>query len=975
MFKYIILYLIVLNAIINVQCLYEDQVGNWDWKQSYIGKIKYFHPLSLSKSQTNLIGSESNVVSSVYLRNGTIRWRMALEPKGNLQAFAIDDEQNGLNLDEYSDKELITINNDGLYVRSWQPITGALNWERRLPEELIRHKDERSEVNFLINAKTNEIVISKFYPTNDNKLILYLYVYDYLKDEIVRRDKQPVNGQIDDLRSCRFVSAKSLVCLNVKNLTIDHYSFDQVNSQEKLTNFFQQSNIDKLQLIELDYQTNEESPVFGLNLNDGVTLIKVINNNKLTLMKKFTEVDCITLKKVGVDGVLKTFTFALKSKLEGDLHQFKVSVYDMVEWSELRNLQEHFVIKYKGRLEVEKFFILPFNKLQDKYQYKIVISTKDASLILLSSSHGNGKINWIREEALSSVISAEIIDYPLNELDAEIESLDLLHTDVYGQFVKRIKSQISQLQTSTSNLIQKLNELINTSSKENQDLNDNLNLDYALYAEDNQELIRDSFGFHKLIVALTKYGKLFGIDTLKGKIIWSLSDETLQNHLKDYLKDDENKRVPIHIQRTTSHHPFQAVGTIVLKNGYILSVDLIKGEIISRQHLNTNLKQMILLNQLDTNNLKGLLLFDQTNKVHFYPPSVYEEVFQNVKDKYYLVTADQNTGVLEGYSFSNLDTDRRATKIWSTNIPVSSVKNNMKMIFKNPLEQVHSLGRVLGDRNVLYKYLNPNLIAVVNEGVDTSSTNGQSVDLGSKKPSFISIYLVDAITGQIIHSTIHQRCSNVHVVHTENSLVYGYFNEKYKRTELSAIDLYEGETMTNFTAFSSLNRPFYLHPAIVQHATFIFPTGITAMSDTRTEKGITNKNILIALPYGGIVSMPKFFLDPRRPINPTPDHREEGLMPYLPELPIPAENIINYNQTVINVKEIITAPATLESTSHTFVFGLDLFYTRVTPSKTFDILKEDFEYWLIALVLFLLVLFSYLSKVLCQKKTLNNAWK
>lgn len=278
-----------------------------------------------------------------------------------------------------------------------------------------------------------------------------------------------------------------------------------------------------------------------------------------------------------------------------------------------------------------------------------------------------------------------------------------------------------------------------------------------------------------------------------------------------------------------------------------------------------------------------------------------------------------------------------------------------------------------GDRNVLYKYLNPNLIAVVNEGVET--TGGQAIEYGGKKPHFISIHLVDAVTGQIIHSTIHQKCSNAHVVHTENSLVYAYFNEKYKRTEISAIDLYEGETMANFTTFSSLNRPFYLHPAIVQHATFIFPAGISAMADTKTEKGITNKNILIAMPYGGIVQMPRIFLDPRRPVNPTADHREEGLVPYMPELPIAAETIINYNQTVINVNQIVTAPATLESTSHTFVFGLDLFYTRVHPSKTFDILKEDFEYWLIGGVLLLLVLFSYLSKALTARKTLNNAWK
>ena len=37
-------------------------------------------------------------------------------------------------------------------------------------------------------------------------------------------------------------------------------------------------------------------------------------------------------------------------------------------------------------------------------------------------------------------------------------------------------------------------------------------------------------------------------------------------------------------------------------------------------------------------------------------------------------------------------------------------------------EHVHSQGRVLGDRSVLYKYLNPNLVVVVAEGEEASST-------------------------------------------------------------------------------------------------------------------------------------------------------------------------------------------------------------------------------------------------------------
>lgn len=38
------------------------------------------------------------------------------------------------------------------------------------------------------------------------------------------------------------------------------------------------------------------------------------------------------------------------------------------------------------------------------------------------------------------------------------------------------------------------------------------------------------------------------------------------------------------------------------------------------------------------------------------------------------------------------------------------------VVSKNPIERVHSQGRVLSDRSVLYKYINPNLVAVVTEG-------------------------------------------------------------------------------------------------------------------------------------------------------------------------------------------------------------------------------------------------------------------
>ena len=40
-------------------------------------------------------------------------------------------------------------------------------------------------------------------------------------------------------------------------------------------------------------------------------------------------------------------------------------------------------------------------------------------------------------------------------------------------------------------------------------------------------------------------------------------------------------------------------------------------------------------------------------------------------------------------------------------------------------EHVHSLGIVLEDRSVQYKYLNPNLVAVVTEGEDHQQKDSQ----------------------------------------------------------------------------------------------------------------------------------------------------------------------------------------------------------------------------------------------------------
>ena len=69
------------------------------------------------------------------------------------------------------------------------------------------------------------------------------------------------------------------------------------------------------------------------------------------------------------------------------------------------------------------------------------------------------------------------------------------------------------------------------------------------------------------------------------------------------------------------------------------------------------------------------------------------------------------------------------------------------------------------------------------------------------------------------------------------------------------------------------------------------------MVATSTERGITNKNILFGLSSGYVVAVPKMFLDPRREFKQTKLLQEEGVPPYMPELPIFPQAFVNYNKT------------------------------------------------------------------------------
>lgn len=108
---------------------------------------------------------------------------------------------------------------------------------------------------------------------------------------------------------------------------------------------------------------------------------------------------------------------------------------------------------------------------------------------------------------------------------------------------------------------------------------------------------------------------------------------------------------------------------------------------------------------------------------------------------------------------------------------------------------------MLNDRSVLYKYMNPNLVAIVTQGADNV--------FKCMPPSFLlsfvsairrtedsrfhycfadvlNVHLVDVVSGSVVSTINHRRVRGpVNIVHSENWLVYTYYNDKVRRTELS----------------------------------------------------------------------------------------------------------------------------------------------------------------------------------------------
>ncbi|CAH1114196.1 unnamed protein product [Psylliodes chrysocephalus] len=867
--------------------IYEDQVGKFDWKRSFIGKTKFAE----FESKRIIVVTDENVLASLNANNGQIVWRQVLEtPKDNTVKLL------------YIDRDIYTINGalNGWIVRGWDIMTGSLVTEWSIPTE----KMDISEFLVLDGRLVNIVPIVGSH--------LEISTYYLSTGELIGKTSKISTPWLTDASNCIF--AKSYyICISSNDYSGQLYYIDFLYKSDKLNTKSLQGFLEDLLGPVYILRVNSDRPAFLLASRSTVKLIEIENDN--LVVKNYD---------------ISTTPFIAKNEEQQILYQLEASsnpeklinvvTKDYTTGEELSRIDLEYPVGLGAPTIVASS--------SKKHNSFLLLSTSDNALLLVKLPEG--KVHWTREEALSDIVATEFFELPVSELDASIEN---------------------EFKTNSNNIINMLVHRLTTQAKQLS------NLIFGSQLLSDSGLVRDKFGFHKLIVVATRIGKLFALDTISGSIAWSYR---LPN-VKPFNILDEDKML-LFIQRTARYAPLPA-------QCMLLAEDLITGDSIVFQFdpitgyskngiekLNVKIAQAILLPHEDENQLKAVLLLSSNNDALVYPSSAKSLVFKHIKHTH-IYLSDSANGILKGFNFyHSTEDDFKLTPTWEMKFyPSKLVSVNVK----HPNERVHSQGRVLPDRSVYYKYVNPNLISVATVSEDPIHKH------------VLSIYLVDGITGLVMYSASHKRAKGpIHVVHSENWLVYSYFNERFRRTEVVSAELYEGHVQSNSTVFSSHAVSVLPH---VQTQSYILPANPVKFAVTLTEKGITNKFLLIALSTGAVIEIPWLLLQPR--FNDIPCGPEESCIPYMPEIPLSSEAIINYNQTLYRIKGIEVAPARLESTSHILVHGLDMFYTRVAPSKTFDVLKEDFDHLMIVLVLTGLIAASYITKYLASKKTLKQLWK
>ncbi|PPQ71078.1 hypothetical protein CVT25_007866 [Psilocybe cyanescens] len=668
-------------------------------------------------------------------------------------------------------------------------------------------------------------------------------------------------------------------------------------------------------------------------------------------------------------------------------------------------------------------------------------------------------LHWTREEALAAAVVAEFVELPPargdDTVNEQIEGfwgrLGRQVRDAQGfpqyvvHFVRRFVSGSSS-PALPSNATVDYRTLSNAATPPS-----------LTQTTTTTTLARDAFGFRQLLITATLFGKVYALDASTGAIVWSrvlgmgwvgragmggrvvpvklfvvrgVGDLDLDGEGEEKGRGPEvvlvgQRRadnslvdtVIFHINALTGEdaRPPQAQTPIEAElelegengegkaedGGVLEGTDVVSGPVVEAYLLNAEDRKIV-------------VLLDEFLQAYLYPdtPATQAVFAASLPQLSFPLRANVETRHrVVGHKIALPPKEQShhravAHPVWALSFPEG--EDVQAIVPQTPTRGGHgqgkgrgqdqgaaSLGKVLGSRSTLYKYLDERLFVV--RTVARKSANGGEVMCG--------VYVVDSAKGTVVyHAEVKAAAAasvggrpgtgagagagtggcDVKASLVENWLVYHYYESEVaggnvggaKGYRMVSVEFYEGKQPDDKIQSSSLSA--YSNDTLnysVYEQAYVFPSAITALATTTTKFGITSKDLIVATTNRKIQSFPRRIFDPRRPSRKTTaEEQEEFLIQYDPLIPNDPKRALSHNYDVANVQKIITSPALLESTSLVFAYGLDMFLTRVAPSNTFDVLSENFNKVQLVLTVTGLLAAILITRPMVKRKSLKEKW-
>ncbi|PWA02019.1 hypothetical protein BB558_001844 [Smittium angustum] len=1026
--------LIILVLSFTANAIYKDQIGKIEWSKHLIGKSKTSFDNKYANDVLFSI-TDNNVLAAINTTQGNTIWR---------QTF---DQEKILSFKQISNGLFTISGKSSQQYRVWDPTSGKLVWEHVVDQPTTSNGDifiEEDQTKAVVTAGNSVIrfnladgsvvwkVDLKTKSTTYGKVIVYkndIYVLGIQKKAVKKIFVARLSLSDGSVKREYATSSKNK--LNSKNTVILHththnpylvwreegdiiWSVHKLGFQTTEFDIFHPKLLD-VPMVPLDMI---ESSIFHIDLGTKNPMMgftyQAEGKNKFLIAKleekrgeptftnhlSFSYTEKAHGKKrlfINQNGILATINVRSNNKAKFDVYDL-LQNGKMLDSGSISIPQEHEYgipesISVTGNSQNGVVSIQTNDGLTCAFNYQ----AQELKNTELKVAHPI----WCKDQSLASSTDSVFVNIPDPNSNGKVTDKKTIVEELYGDgnnnlvmsYLLRVYKHAEDLTGYIRNNL----SLLGLFNKVHPHTTDS-----TLY----------NFGFKKYVVFTTNYGKVAAYDTVTGESVW-------QRQLLNKKTDKSNfKRNPwlqinriFNTRQTTRHSEAVIVveGTNLGKNTVLTTLNGVTGEIISDYTLDLEYPACKILetNAVDSSSNQKVLIILRCDKdkvsAEIWPrTSTSINAISEIENNIYFVTGETPKSTkITGYKmglFKKLSSNQNELKesiyvsdsvaVWELDFG----KDKYEVIsshFASPNQKMASIGRILSDRNVLYKYLNPNAMLVL---------------AGSQDSSYgLRALVVDTITGKVLHMADHPHAFVDKTSSTkplgllkENWAGYYFWNNPSKTNENDGLEQEKGQdsnknTPSTYTlvslemfesgvpnekessgTFSSYNiqRPH------ISSKSYVLPYAVTAMGASTTHNGIAVQSLALAFRNQPLALIPLTEIDSLRPVGygdktPTSDY----LMPYKPLVIIDSLASPSYNLSISGVSEIRSTSTNLESTSLVLFYGLDVFCTRLSPSGSFDVLSVSFSKLNLVATIVTLVVASIVTVPFVRRRVLGDLWE